>query len=80
MPEIRFKKQHLGQWRRDDGETKTHVNWETMFLEISKLIEDGWKANVDGVTHIRVITVVKEQSHGVFPGSEGKKNQGREAS
>jgi hypothetical protein len=60
MTEIRFKKQHLGQWRRDDGETKTHVNWETMFLEISKLIEDGWKANVDGVTHIRTITVVKE--------------------
>lgn len=60
MEEIQFKKQHLGLWRRDDGEAKTHVNWETMFLEISNLINDGWKVYVDRVTHIRVIRVVKE--------------------
>jgi hypothetical protein len=57
---IQFKKQQLGKWRRDDGEAKTHVNEEAMFREVSKLINDGWRANVDGVTHIRAITVVKE--------------------
>lgn len=58
--EIRFKKQHLGQWRRDDGEATKNVNEESMFRELSKLINDGWKANADAATHIREITVIKE--------------------
>jgi len=57
---IHFKKQLLGQWRRDDGELKTHVNEEAMYREIAKLLQDGWRANTDGVTYIRSITVIKE--------------------
>ena len=57
---VQFKKQKLGQWRRDDGETKTDVNEEAMFREIAKLINDGWKAHADGMTHIRSISVTKE--------------------
>lgn len=60
MSEIQFKKQRLGKWRRNDGEATTHVNEKAMFREIAKLLQDGWKANTDGVTHIRSITVVKE--------------------
>lgn len=59
MPTITFKKQQLGKWRRDDGELKKHVNEESMFREITKLVDDGWKVKMHGVTHTRMIEVVK---------------------
>lgn len=57
MRQIHFKKQRLGKWRRDDGEAKKHVNEETMFREIRKLLDDGWSVETHGVTHTRMITV-----------------------
>jgi hypothetical protein len=57
---IIFKKQMLGKWRRDDGEFKKHVSEEAMFREIAKLINDGWRVKLDGVTHIRQVEVYKE--------------------
>ena len=59
MQSITFKKQALGQWRRDDGEAKKHVNEESMFREIGKLIDDGWKLRSYGVTHVREVEMYK---------------------
>ena len=59
MRTILFKKQALGQWRRDDGESKKHVNEESMFREIQKLINDGWDVKTHGVTHVRLIEIYK---------------------
>ena len=59
MQSIRFKKQFLGQWRRDDGESKKHVNEESMFREIAKLVDDGWQLRLHGVTHVREAEVYK---------------------
>lgn len=59
MRQIFFKKQRLGKWRRDDGECKFHVTEETMFREIGKLVRDGWKVEMHGVTHLRAITLTK---------------------
>ena len=56
---IIFKKQQLGKWRRDDGELKSHVNEESMFREVAKLVNDGWKVNLHGVTHTRMIEVIQ---------------------
>lgn len=54
MPrQVFFKKQQLGQWRRDDGESKKHVNEESMFRELGQLANDGWKIDVYGETHVR---------------------------
>lgn len=60
MPTIWFKKQRLGKWRRDDGELKKHVNEESMFREIQKLVNDGWSVRPHGVTHTRMIEVTKD--------------------
>lgn len=59
MPTITFKKQKLGKWRRDDGELKKHVNEEAMYNEISKLVNDGWRVKMHGVTHTRLIEVIQ---------------------
>ena len=59
MQSIIFKKQMLGKWRRDDGESKKHVNEESMFREIQKLINDGWVVRIHGVTHTREIEMTK---------------------
>lgn len=56
---IWFKKQLLGQWRRDDGEQKKHVNEESMFKEIEKLVNDGWTVETHGATHTRMFEVRK---------------------
>jgi hypothetical protein len=56
---IWFKKQLLGQWRRDDGEQKKQVNEETMFREIEKLVNDGWTVETHGATHTRMFEVRK---------------------
>jgi hypothetical protein len=58
MLTIIFKKQTLGQWRRDDGESKKHVNEESMFREIQKLVNDGWKVKLHGVTHTREVELI----------------------
>lgn len=60
MPSIWFKKQMLGQWRRDDGESKKHVNEEAMFKEITQLVNDGWFVRPHGITHLRSVEVVKD--------------------
>lgn len=57
---IFFKKQLLGKWRRDDGEAKKHVNEESMFREIEKLVNDGWTVSMHGETHTRMIEVRKD--------------------
>lgn len=57
MREIFFKKQQLGKWRRDDGESKVHVSEEAMFREVQTLINDGWTAEPHGVTHLRAIVL-----------------------
>jgi hypothetical protein len=57
--EIFFKKQILGKWRRDDGESKKLVNEESMHREIQKLINDGWSLECHGVTHLRAVTLSK---------------------
>ena len=59
MRQIHFKKQALGQWRRDDGEFKMHVREETMHREIQRLVNDGWKVEMHGTTHLRAITLTK---------------------
>lgn len=59
MREIFFKKQMLGKWRRDDGESKKLVNEEAMHREIQKLINDGWSLECQGVTHLRAVTLSK---------------------
>ena len=59
MRSIIFKKQRLGMWRRDDGESKKHVNEESMFREIGKLVNDGWRLKLHGVTHVREAEVYK---------------------
>lgn len=59
--QIYFKKQALGIWRRDDGESKLQVNEEAMFREIGKLINDGWKVETHGVSHVRGITVSQQE-------------------
>jgi hypothetical protein len=56
---IFFKKQTLGQWRRDDGESTKMVNEENMFREVHKLVQDGWKVESEGVTLLRGITMSK---------------------
>ena len=56
---IWFKKQRLGQWRRDDGESKNHVNEEAMYREIGKLKADGWTVIEHGITFVRTIEVFK---------------------
>jgi hypothetical protein len=57
--EIFFKKQTLGKWRRDDGESKKMVNEEAMRRELEKLINDGWHVEPHGVTHLRAVLVTK---------------------
>jgi len=59
MPTVIFKKQRLGKWRRDDGESKKHVNEESMYREVQKLVNDGWRVKLHGVTHTRMIEMVK---------------------
>jgi hypothetical protein len=57
--EIFFKKQMLGKWRRDDGESKKLVNEEAMHREIQKLINAGWSLECHGITHLRAVTLSK---------------------
>jgi len=57
--EIFFKKQMLGQWRRTDRDGSKHVNEESMFREIQKLVDDGWAVVPHGVTHVRAFTLSK---------------------
>ena len=59
MPSIWFKKQRLGKWRRDDGESKKHVSEEAMFREIGNLVNNGWVVVPHGVTHTRAYEVTK---------------------
>jgi len=59
MRTIYFKKQILGQWRRDDGESKTHVSEDAMFREVGKLINDGWSYELHGITLLRGVTMTK---------------------
>lgn len=59
MRTIWFKKQLLGKWRRDDGESQKHVNEESMFREVQKLINDGWALESFGITHTRMIKMTK---------------------
>ena len=59
MRQIYFKKQMLGKWRRDDGESKKHVNEEAMHREVQKLINDGWSLETHGIFHVRGITLSK---------------------
>jgi hypothetical protein len=56
---IYFKRQILGKWRRDDGESKTHVSERAMQREISKLLGDGWHMRTEGRTIIRGVTMFK---------------------
>lgn len=60
MRTILFKKQQLGKWRRDDGESKAHVNEEAMFREIERMVNDGWKLETHGYTHLRAVTLTKD--------------------
>jgi len=55
MRDITFKKQLLGQWRRDDGESKKLVNEESMFREVTKLQHDGWTIRSYGVKLLRMV-------------------------
>ena len=56
MQTIRFKKHRLGEWLRDDGELKKHVNEEAMFREIAKIINDGGiVVHTHGITHLQLI-------------------------
>ena len=66
MQSIFFKKQQLGMWRRDDGESKTHVSDEAMFEEIQQLVFEGWIMKGHGVTHLRVIEVTKDSPRGTL--------------
>jgi hypothetical protein len=59
MRTIYFKRQLLGQWRRDDGEFKTHVTEKAMNREIQKLLNDGWHMRTEGKTIIRGVTMIK---------------------
>jgi hypothetical protein len=59
MKTIYFKRQLLGKWRRDDGESKTHVDERAMNREIQKLLNDGWHMRTEGKTIIRGITMTK---------------------
>jgi hypothetical protein len=59
MLTITFKKQRLGQWRRNENESKLLVNEEAMHQEIAKLVKDGWRVIMHGVTHTRMIEVRK---------------------
>lgn len=56
---ISYKKQKLGQWRRDDGESKLHIHEEAMYREIEKHVKDGWRVTMHGVTHTRMIILTK---------------------
>lgn len=59
MPTIWFKRQMRGQWRRDDGKSKTHVSKESMHREIEKLVNDGWTVRPYGTNLTRMIEVTK---------------------
>lgn len=59
MQQIYFKKQMLGKWRRDDGESKKLVNEESMHREVQKLINAGWSLETHGVTLLRGMTLTK---------------------
>jgi hypothetical protein len=59
MKTILFKRQLLGKWRRDDGESRVMVNERAMNREIEKLLNDGWHMNVEGKTIIRGVTMTK---------------------
>lgn len=59
MRQIYFKKQMLGKWRRDDGESKKLVSEETMHREVQKLINDGWSLETHGMFHLRGMTLTK---------------------
>lgn len=59
MRTIYFKRQFLGKWRRDDGESKIHVSERAMTREIQKLLDDGWHMRTEGMTIIRGITMFK---------------------
>jgi hypothetical protein len=59
VQQIYFKKQMLGKWRRDDGESKKMVNEEAMHREVEKLINDGWSLETHGVTLFRGLTLTK---------------------
>ena len=58
---IWFKKQKLGQWRRNDGESNNPVTEESMYREIGKLKKDGWTVKEYGgySTSVRTIEVFK---------------------
>lgn len=60
MPSIFFKKQMLGQWRRNDGESLKHVSEESMFREMEKLVLDGWQLTRYGETHTRMYELKKD--------------------
>jgi hypothetical protein len=60
MLSIIFKKQALGKWRRDDGESKKLVNEEHMYREMEKYVNDGWVLLAHGITHIRAYELVKD--------------------
>lgn len=74
MRQIFFKKQMLGKWRRDDGESKKMVNEEAMYREIQKLINDGWKVELHGVTHTRAITMYEDNVIQLPDRSKKKRN------
>lgn len=56
---IWFKKQMLGKWRRDDGESKKHVSEESMYREIQTLVNDGWHVRIHGSTFARSYEITK---------------------
>lgn len=60
MRTIYFKRQMLGKWRRDDGESNRHVSERTMNHEIQKLLNDGWHMRTEGRTITRGVTMIKE--------------------
>lgn len=67
MPTIWYKKQQLGKWRRDDGESKNHVSEESMYREIGILILNGWDVKRHGVTHTRMYELSKGDENGGNP-------------
>jgi hypothetical protein len=58
---ITYKKNQLGQWRRDDGEAEKNVTEDAMFREIAKLMTDDWiVVRTEGLTEIQMVTVEKK--------------------
>ena len=76
MQSIFFKKQALGQWRRDDGELKKHVNEEAMFRELETLVKDGWTAVAVPVLHaLRVAEPNGAADRGPLLGPPGRRRR-----